>query len=240
MIVSTKAIVIRKFNYQETSLIIEAFTESDGLVSLIAKGARQNKKSLGVLEPLNIIFLSFYKKTTKDLFILSKYETISSYYKLLSSFNRLIYGLMIAEFILKTQIPGIPNEKLYNKTITTIENLKETTLNPLTLLIDFAHSLFSDLGFQLNLTSIPSRYPNEKEIPIDLERGTISKSSVGENIFWLSSEAFATLTMPTKIDDSKMRLHSFQIEKEIVTFFEAYLSFHLEKKIHINSFNLLI
>ncbi|MGQ9819555.1 MAG: DNA repair protein RecO [Candidatus Kapaibacteriales bacterium] len=239
MIISTNAIVLRRFNYQETSIIAEILTESDGLISTIAKGARQNKKSLGILEPLNIIFVSFYKKSTKDLFLLSKYETISSFYKLMSSFERLIYGLMITESIYKTQISGIANPKLFHRTLETIENLKSSENNPFLLFVQFMLFLVADLGFEISLTKDKLSISNEKKIPFDLSKGTISTSSKGENIFWLSKNATNLLSELHIIEKFASRHYNSKIEKEIIYFFESYLTLHLEKTFNFQSFSFL-
>lgn len=238
MLVSTSAIVLRRFDYQESSIIAEVFSESDGLISVIAKGARQNKKALGILEPLNIIFVAFYKKSTKDLFLLSKYETISSFYKLLSSFERLVYGLMITESILKTQVKSIPNQKLFHKAVDTIESLKNFEFDPFILFVRFLLFLIADLGFQLNLTD-KQLIPSEKKIPFDLSKGTVSFSGENKNIFWLSLDALKMLSSSFKIEKYPLRPLNIGLTKEIVEFFESYLSLHLEKTISFQSFSFL-
>lgn len=240
MIVSTDAVVLRRFDYQETSLIVEIFSKTNGLVSLIAKGARKNKRSLGVLEPLNIVFISYYCRTTKNLHFLSKYETISSFYKLLSSFERLVYGLMIAESISKTQLPESPNLKLYEVIVATLEKIKISESYPLPIFVDFMLFVIADLGFQLHLTKEKTNQSNSYKIPIDLGRGSIAKYNFDNNIFWLSVESFNLLSKENKIEIFSKRPFNIEIEKEIIRFFEVYLSLHLDKKFRFNSFALLI
>ena len=43
MIVNTSAIVLKSFSYGESSLIARCFSEKNGKVSLIIKGAKKNK-----------------------------------------------------------------------------------------------------------------------------------------------------------------------------------------------------
>lgn len=238
MLVSSNAIVLRRFDYRETSIIAEIFSESDGLISVIAKGARQNKKAFGILEPLNIIFITFYKKSTKDLFLPSKYETISSFYKLLSSFERLVYGLMVAESIFKTQVYGIQNQKLFHKAVDTIESLKNFDYDPFILFIQFMLFLFADLGFQLNLTA-KQFFLSEKKVPFDLSKGAISLAGESKNIFWLSPDALKLLSSSYKIEEYPSRQSNIGLTKEIIEFFESYLSLHLEKTVNFQSFSFL-
>lgn len=238
MLVSTNAIVLRRFVYQESGIIAEIFSESDGLISVIAKGARQNKKALGILEPLNIIFVTFYKKSTKDLYLLAKYETISSFYKLLSSFEKLVCGLMVAESIFKTQVNGIQNQKLFHKAVDTIESLKNFEFDPFILFVQFMLFLNADLGFQLNLTN-KLIILGKKKVPFDLSKGTISLTGESKNIFWLSTDALKLLSVSTKIEKYPIHKLNIELTKEIVEFFESYLSLHLEKTISFQSFSFL-
>ena len=58
MLVKTKAIVLSSLKYQEKSLIVKCFTESDGLKSYFVPSAYSNKKAnqkIAYFQPLTII-----------------------------------------------------------------------------------------------------------------------------------------------------------------------------------------
>ena len=63
----TSGVVLRKIPYKETSLIIELFTPHLGKISVIAKGARREKRSdSGLLDLLNELDLVLHKNPNPD------------------------------------------------------------------------------------------------------------------------------------------------------------------------------
>ena len=55
MLIKTNAIVLNRISYSETSLICRLFTQDEGKVSILAKGALRPKKTIGALNPKSAI-----------------------------------------------------------------------------------------------------------------------------------------------------------------------------------------
>ena len=71
MIISTNAIVLKAIPYGDTSVICRLFTEEQGKISVIAKGAWRKKRAMGfMLEPMKHIHIQYYHKNTRDIQIL--------------------------------------------------------------------------------------------------------------------------------------------------------------------------
>lgn len=75
MVTKTEGLILKKIEYQESSLILKIFTKDFGIISVIAKGAKSAKKSAyGILRPLNFIEFQFYHQNNKTLFLLKDYQ----------------------------------------------------------------------------------------------------------------------------------------------------------------------
>ena len=87
MLVKTKAIVISSIKYQEKSLIVKCFTESDGLKSYFVQSAFSSKKSnqkIAYFQPLTILEIEASHKNKgtlehfKEIKLATAYNTIHS------------------------------------------------------------------------------------------------------------------------------------------------------------------
>ena len=73
MIVKTPAIVLKRFPYGETSIIVRCFTREEGKVSIIIKGAKRKKNHYAsFFQPINYLDLVYYYKPNRDIQTFSK------------------------------------------------------------------------------------------------------------------------------------------------------------------------
>lgn len=240
MIISTEGIVIKSFNYRETSKIVEIFTKYEGLISLVAKGVRKNKKTLGVLEPLNIVFVSYYKKNTQNLYLLSKIETIKSFHKLTNNYNKLLTSLLILDLIHQTQPFAEPNENLFELTTKTLEKLKQENSNPFLILTYFIINLLKDLGIDF-IEKTNKLHNSSNYIYLNLINGDISALPFQNNFARIKRETVDLIKKINHLElDELNQIDNFEINVyEMLTFFEKYLSFHLDKKILLHTIELM-
>jgi DNA repair protein RecO (recombination protein O) len=87
MLVKTKAIVISSLRYQEKSLIVKCFTQSDGLKSYFVQSAYSGKKSnqkIAYFQPLTILEIEANHKNKgtlehfKEIKLATAYQTINT------------------------------------------------------------------------------------------------------------------------------------------------------------------
>jgi DNA repair protein RecO (recombination protein O) len=87
MLVKTKAIVISSIKYQEKSLIVKCFTQSDGLKSYFVQSAFSSKKSnqkIAYFQPLTILEIEANHKNKgtlehfKEIKLATAYQTINT------------------------------------------------------------------------------------------------------------------------------------------------------------------
>jgi len=241
VIISTKGIVIRTLKYRETSKILEVFTESNGVVSLIAKGVRKQPKLLGIFEPLNVVFVSYYKRKTQELHLLSKMETISTYHQFLKSQDRLFAGLLILELIRETQPIENPNKYLFDLTINCLEYIKSSETSPFITVIYFIVKLSQDLGVDIieKLNKIHTEEYNfvafdtfTGELRINVETEKFPKISKG------TVKLLQVINTMSIEELNKIRLLSINF-KELMFFIEHYFAFHLDKPIKVKTLDLI-
>ncbi|MCX7908324.1 MAG: DNA repair protein RecO [Ignavibacteria bacterium] len=240
VIVSTRGIVLRTFNYRETSKIVEIFTENDGIVSLIAKGIRKQPKLIGILEPMNFIFVSYYKKKALQLHLLSKMETISSFHSLTKSFEKLTVGLAILDIVRQTQPTENPNLYLFHLTLSCLENLKSKDINPIVILVYFILKLTFDLGIDLAEKLIPLLNKNFIFIGFNNTNGEVEILNEKKLFPKIDKDTVEQIVKISKEELNNIKndfLKSFKLI-DFINFVEHYLSYYLSKTIKFNIINL--
>lgn len=94
-----QAYVLHSFLYQDTSLIVKFFTKEQGVVTLIAKGARRPKSHFfGILQPFVPLWLD-WKHKRRDLAVLYNAEARAPACRLVGTY--LFGGLYINELLLR-------------------------------------------------------------------------------------------------------------------------------------------
>ena len=150
MIVETDAVVLQTRKYSESSKIVELFTKDFGKISVIAKGAYSLKSKFGgCLEPLSVIHISFYKKTTTDLYLLKTSELLTTLNQIHKNTNALLTGLIISEFIFQTQNECCleSSSDLYKKLVVFLCKINEHTERAFGIGIQFLIYLSDNMGF---------------------------------------------------------------------------------------------
>lgn len=114
-LLKTRAIVLSKMEFRETSLILRLFSEDYGSLSLIAKGARSQKSRTGnIADGLNLIEAVFYGKSNgSSLQLLKEASLIESNKWIKEDLDSLRYACAASE-LLKFFIPeALPARALF-------------------------------------------------------------------------------------------------------------------------------
>lgn len=70
----TEGIVLRKTDYSETSIIVQALTPTEGIKSFIYQGAKRKNKKGNLISSLAIINIEYYQRGDSDLAKISSIE----------------------------------------------------------------------------------------------------------------------------------------------------------------------
>jgi len=239
MLVKTLAIVLKVIKHGDSSKIATLHTQSHGLITVIAKGARNNKNKFGsALEPLSIIETTFYFKPNTDLFLLSSAENIVPVRKLQSSVEFVLHGLVIAESVLATQPKNSTNEHINEMLIEYLQILNNLDCEPFSVLTKFLIELANEMGFIAEI-KVPQEL-SASYYHIDLTTGSLSSYQT-ERTIRMSYESIQYIQTITngRIKEVKNEIISDKFRYEVFSYIIRYISYHMDKKFVLKSASLL-
>ena len=111
----SEAIVLRRFDYSETSQVAWVYTRDFGKERLIAKGAKRlGKNALGALDPLTHIHVVFIDKEHAGLRTLTEWDLLSSFDGLRQNLDRVYLASYAVELVNELTEVGEPNPKVFD------------------------------------------------------------------------------------------------------------------------------
>lgn len=131
----TEALVLRVWDYGETSQLARLLTPSEGVVSIVAKGIKGRRASVfPPLEPLTLISALLHRGKPEALILLKESETLERFPEIWKDTRRLAVAGLLAELCERTGEGGSEGGRVFdflNKGLHLLEI--ETELNPLHL-----------------------------------------------------------------------------------------------------------
>ena len=117
MLVKTKAIVLSALRYQEKSLIVKCFTESDGLKSYYVRDAFSSKKSSQktvYFRPLTILEIEASHKNKGTLEYFKEVRLAHSYYSITTDISKTTIAIFVSEMLHHCIKEEEKNQSLYS------------------------------------------------------------------------------------------------------------------------------
>ena len=152
MIVNSSAIVLKSFPYGESSLIARCFSETNGKVSLIIKGAKRNKSSkASYFQPLNYIDIIYNHKLNRELHVVSKVSYKKYWSRILEDLYKVSLAISILELTDKTLSDNDPHPPLFLVLKEVLAAYNNTFIDPKVLFWFYECALLNNLGFQPSL-----------------------------------------------------------------------------------------
>jgi DNA repair protein RecO len=150
----SEAIILKAFNWSESSRTVHFFTEKFGKLPLMDRGGRSYKSKRGRLIPFSRIDLGFYHSERGGPGYLSAVDVIEVYsFEKEGTLGRLAYGSAACELISLLLPEGEPHPELYQYTVTYLSLLDQIDKRfiPACFLTYFLR-LVSHLGFHPSLS----------------------------------------------------------------------------------------
>lgn len=168
MIVKTTGIILHTLRYGESSLIVHAYTERFGRISLMAKGVRNEKKPgrAALLQPLKILSMEMYYKLSREIQILKEFTLTFPEQLPINDPVRGAVSLFITELLYKVLREEEPNEPMFRFLYQSVLQLNQLRKGIANYHLFFAVHLTKYLGF------FPSGNFDEQHCYFD---GTIGK-----------------------------------------------------------------
>ena len=165
MLVKTKAIVLSSLKYQEKSLIVKCFTESDGLKSYFVPSAYSNKKvnqKIAYFQPLTIIEIEANHKNKGTLEHFKEIRLAHSYYSINTDIVKSTIVIFLSEILHHAIKEEEKNQSLFSFLETALlwfDTHQETTNFHLILMMEVTKYL----GFYPDMTELDFPYFDIKE-----------------------------------------------------------------------------
>ena len=107
--IKTRAIVLHRFAYNDSSFIVKALTEECGVVSFIIKGAKRKESPFkGALDPLALSEVVFRQNPNTELQFIKEASIIDWHGELRNSLLNLAVAQVMAEIVLRYAPPATP------------------------------------------------------------------------------------------------------------------------------------
>lgn len=109
--IKTRAIVLHRFPYSDSSWIVKALTEETGTVSFIVKGGkRKDSPFRGALDPLALCEIVYRENPNTELQFLREASVINWHARLREDLLALAKAQVMAEIVLRYAPAGVPLE----------------------------------------------------------------------------------------------------------------------------------
>lgn len=234
-ILRSEGIVLKAYNFRETSRIITFFSKDFGKLKLLAKGIRKPGSKFGAsLELFTHSSVIFYKKETKEIYTLSDSHIIHSFDRLRSNLVSFILASNILNFLSAATPTEEPNPQLFTLSLLTFRLIED---HPKVMLLwGYLIKALALLGYSPELSRCIECKKLSTSTWLDIERGgIICEGCRGnrKNILVLSKSTMSILKKAQreplrKLSESKTI--SLNVE-EIDRFFTQFIWYHLNLEV---------
>lgn len=233
----TEVLVLNKWDFRETSLIVNFFSRDFGKMSGILKGVRaEPAKFASTIEPFSHNDIVFYRKTNSPLHLVSQCDIKDNFNLIRGSIPKIGVASYMMELTGALMPPEDKNEEVFDFVSACLREL-ESSDNPDKIMTIFKIKMLTFSGFKPHLDSCVScgdRINSHSKFSFvlggllctrcyhkDLKARTIFRGTVAS-------------ILHIEKNDFKINLNlgmNPQIKKELNTILNAFLTFHLEKEL---------
>jgi DNA repair protein RecO (recombination protein O) len=232
----TEALVLKRDNFRETSLIACFYTRDFGKLSAVLKGIREEpKKFASTLEPFSYNEIIFYEKRSSALHIASQCDIKNNFNHIRKSIIKVTAASLMMELINSIMPQGDKNEEVFELALACLEEL-ETSSNSDKILTIFKIKMLSLSGFKPTFDSCVScgnRISGQSKFSLSLG-GLLCPDCYRKD---LRSRSIFRGTVASILhiekNDFKNNLNlgmNPQIKKELELVLNSFLNFHLERE----------
>jgi len=233
----TEAIVLKRMDFRETSLIVDFYTRDFGRIGGLLKGIRlEPVKFASTVEASSYNDIIFYKKSSSSLYLVSACDLKDKFFNIRNNMSKAAVSAFMMELILAVMQPEDKNEDVFNLTLTALKEL-ESTNNPDKIATIFKIKMLSLSGFKPHFDSCvycSSRIMGQSKFSLSLG-GLLCPECYFKD---LSARSIFRGTVASILhierNDFKTNLNlglNPQIKKELELILNAFLNFHLEKEL---------
>ena len=233
----TEAIVLRRMDFRETSLIVDLYTRDFGKLSGLLKGIRtEPDKFASALEVSSYNDVIFYRKNNTSLHLVSACDLKDNFFNIRQSMIKAgMMGIMM-ELIGSVMQPEDKNEEVFNLALECLKELAGTP-SPEKVITIFKIKMLALSGFKPHFdscVSCASRIAGQAKFSLSLGgllcEKCASKDLSSRSIFRGTIASILYIEKNTFRNNLNLGLNP-QIKKELEMILNAFLNFHLEKEL---------
>lgn len=152
-IIQTEAIVLKKRDYSETSLLVDFFTKNSGKVKTIIKGAKRNKTNIvGDLAIFSHNHIVFYESKHSDINKLTQCQLLDRFGPIRTDIKRIAIASYFIELVDNLSSLYDPSPQIFDTLLWSLKSLKDN-MNPRIISVIFQIKLLLLSGILPDLKS---------------------------------------------------------------------------------------
>lgn len=232
-LVKTRAIVLRKIDYGDSSRIAQFFTENYGKISAIIKGVRTGKSKSGlIIDIFNNVEILLYKKGTREVQIVSEVELIKHYSNINEDLDRMSFASGIVELLSNLTVENENNHKLYLGSAKALDLINNLNKSPRLVFAKFLFFFIKEIGYELEINKCSicgKNLSKEMNASINYDSGVICRECSQDRLIQaeLNKELFNLLfCLSDKKNDIK---YDDKLLDKLIKIFENYLRYHINE-----------
>lgn len=112
----TAAVVLRRVDFRETSVLVTFYTKGFGKIKGLLRGVRSSRGQMagGALEPFSLDHVVFYERRTGDIYTVSQCDLIDYFPAIRSSLEKMSFAFYIVELLDSVANVGDKNEDIFS------------------------------------------------------------------------------------------------------------------------------
>lgn len=229
-IIKTEAIVLKKIDFSNSSLIVNLYSKDFGKISAILKGAKSSKSKLGMkVDMLNHLEVVIYRKEEREVQTISQTNLINHFPIIKTDLEKLKYSTAIMELILKLIPENEKNEKLFKALVRILNLINKVESDSLLFFTKFLIYFIKEIGFEISFTkcfNCGKNIDDSSDIGFNYSEGFLCSQCNKEKLssFKFSEELFNLVKCLSSKNDISIYTNSNL--KNIIFVFEKFLIFH--------------
>ncbi len=233
----TEVLVLNKWDFRETSIIVNFYSRDFGKMSGILKGIRNEPaKFASTLEPFSHNEIVFYRKINSALHLVSQCDIRDGFGLIRQNISKIGVASLMMELIDEVMAPEDKNEEVFELAATCLKELAVND-NPDKIMTIFKIKMLAFSGFKPHFDSCVicgCRVSGHSKFsfvfggllcsscyPKDLKSRTIFRGTVASILHIEKNDFRSNLNLGMNP----------QIKKELNIILNAFLTFHLEKEL---------
>jgi len=232
------AIVLNRWNFRETSLIVSFYTREYGKISGILKGIRpEPAKFASTVEHFSRNSIIFYKKRSSELHLVSACDIVDNFTPIRQDISKITCASMMTELLSAVMQIDDKNEAIFELILSSLRELTELQVSADKISTIFKIKILALSGFKPHFdscVSCGSRIMSQSKFSLVhgglLCPGCYHRDLAGRAIFRGTIASILHIERNDLKANLKLGMNP-EIKRELDLVLNSFIQFHLEKEL---------